>query len=67
MRHERDRLKIGPLRVYLEPTLEEEMLERIGRWLEVFEDFCIVGQSFREGIDLAVEVTPRSAPAIATG
>jgi len=67
VRNERGRLRIGSLRVYLEPTLEEEMLERIGRCLEVFEDFCIVGQSVREGIDLAVEVTPRSAPAVAAG
>lgn len=67
VRNDRGRLRIGSLRVYLEPTLEEEMLERIRRCREVFEDLCIVGQSVREGIDLAVDVAPRSVPAVATG
>jgi uncharacterized OsmC-like protein len=63
VRNERGRMRIASLRVRLEPTLEADHLERIGRCLEVFEDFCIVGQSVREGIDLSVEVVPTAAPA----
>src|SRR5690606_16656233 len=63
VRNERGRLRIGSLRVRLEPTLDPADLERIGRCLEVFEDFCIVGQSVRQGIDVAVEVNPRAATA----
>lgn len=67
VRNERGRLRIGSLRVRLEPTLDPADLERIGRCLEVFEDFCIVGQSVRQGIDVAVEVNPRAATAAAAG
>ena len=67
VRNERGRLRIGSLRVRLEPTLDPADLERIGRCLEVFEDFCIVGQSVRQGIDVAVEVNPRAATAVAAG
>jgi uncharacterized OsmC-like protein len=63
VRNEHGRMRIASLRVRLEPTLEADHLERIGRCLEVFEDFCIVGQSVREGIDLSVEVVPTAAPA----
>jgi organic hydroperoxide reductase OsmC/OhrA len=62
VRNERGRMRIASLRVRLEPTLQADHLERIGRCLEVFEDFCIVGQSVREGIDLSVEVVPTAAP-----
>ena len=67
VRNERGRLRIGSLRVRLEPTVDPAMRDRIGRCLEVLEDFCIVGQSVRQGIELEVEVTPREAsPASAT-
>ena len=67
VRNERGRLRVGALHVFLEPTMDEEQLERIGRCLELFEDFCIVGQSIRDGIDVEVEVTPRAASAAAAG
>lgn len=67
VRNEAGRLRVGSLRVRLEPTLEPADLERIGRCVEVFEDFCIVGQSVRQGIDVAVEVTPRAATEVAAG
>ncbi|HEX6135492.1 MAG TPA: OsmC family protein [Longimicrobiales bacterium] len=67
VRNERGRLRIGSLRVRLHPTLEPEALERIARCLDVFEDFCIVGQSVRDGIDIDVEVVPAAAPVAAAG
>src|SRR5690606_35323380 len=45
VRNERGRLRVGSLHVSLEPRLDADELGRIGRCLEVFEDFCIVGQS----------------------
>jgi organic hydroperoxide reductase OsmC/OhrA len=61
VRNENGRFRIGGLRVELEPVLAEGDAGRIGRCLEVFEDFCIVGQSVRRGIDVDVSVTPRTA------
>jgi uncharacterized OsmC-like protein len=64
VRNERGRFRVGSMHVLLEPTLAGEDVERIGRCLEIFEDFCVVGQSVRQGIDLSVEVAPRAgAPA----
>jgi uncharacterized OsmC-like protein len=65
-RNERGRFRIGSLRVRLEPTVAEADRERIGRCLDVFEDFCIVGQSVRQGIAIAVDVAPQSAVATVT-
>lgn len=62
-RNERGRFRIAALRVRLEPTLAEQDLDRIGRCPEIFEDFCIVGQSVRQGIDIEVDVAPRSGAA----
>jgi uncharacterized OsmC-like protein len=61
VRNESGRLRIGSLRVHLEPTLAPEHVDRIGRCLEIFEDFCIVGQSVRQGIAVSVEVTPHTS------
>ncbi len=36
--------------------LKEEDRERMGRCLEMFEDFCIVTESVRKGIDVKVAV-----------
>jgi len=58
VKNERGRLRIGSLRVHLEPTVGPDDLARFGRCAELFEDFCIVGQSVKEGIDISVEVAP---------
>jgi uncharacterized OsmC-like protein len=57
VRNEQGRLRIGELRVKLMPETGEDGA-RMARCLELFEDFCIVGQSVRDGIPLAVEVEP---------
>jgi organic hydroperoxide reductase OsmC/OhrA len=61
-RNEDGRLRIGGLRVHLDPAVQEGDVERVERCLGVFEDFCIVGQSVRSGIDVRVDVTPRPSP-----
>ena len=58
-RNERGRLRVQRMRIVLEPLVPAEQHERMGRCLEVFEDFCIVTASVRGGIDLEVVVEPR--------
>jgi organic hydroperoxide reductase OsmC/OhrA len=56
VRNERGRLRVGELRVILQPALSPEDAARSARCQELFEDFCVVGESIREGIPLTVEV-----------
>lgn len=58
VRNERGRMRIGGLRVTLVPGMEPEDAARAARCLELFEDFCIVGQSVQAGIPLEVRVEP---------
>lgn len=64
VRNERGRMRIGSLQVRLEPVVAPADVERMSRCIGMFEDFCIVGRSVKEGIDLAVDVA--AAPASAT-
>ncbi|NJD19766.1 MAG: OsmC family protein [Gemmatimonadetes bacterium] len=57
-RNERGRLRIDSMSVVIRPTLDGVGPERIARCLELFEDFCVVTQSVREGIDVRVSVEP---------
>jgi organic hydroperoxide reductase OsmC/OhrA len=57
-RNANGRLRIGGLKVRLEPLLATDKPERAARCLELFEDFCVVTQSVRDGIDVQVAVTP---------
>ena len=59
VRNERGRLRIGGLRARLAPEVRAEDRERIGRCLELFEDFCIVTQSVRQGLKVEIEVVPQ--------
>ena len=56
VRNERKRLRVGKIDVAIHPgtPIPEEALQAC---LESFEDFCVVTQSVREGIDVAVNVT----------
>ncbi len=64
VRNERGRLRIGGIRVRLAPEVTVEQRERMGRCLDLFQDFCIVTESVREGISVDVEVenAPVAAP-----
>lgn len=55
-RNERGRLRISHLRVTLELDVAEEDRARMGRCLDLFEDFCVVTASVRAGIPVEVEV-----------
>lgn len=55
-RNERGRLRIGRIRGRIEPRVAPEDRERVARCLELFEDFCVVTQSVRRGVEVQVEV-----------
>lgn len=57
-RNEQGRFRIAGLSVAITPTVVGEPSKRYERCLELFEDFCIVTQSVREGIDVEVAVDP---------
>lgn len=62
-RNDRGRLRIGGIRVRLAPKLDPEQRERMDRCLELFQDFCIVTESVRDGIDVDVVVENTPVPA----
>src|ERR1041385_6031577 len=62
-RRARGRLRIGKIDVHLSPELAAEQRERIGRCVELFEDFCIVTESVRTRIDVNVTVDGVPLPA----
>ncbi|MDE3206464.1 MAG: OsmC family protein [Acidobacteriota bacterium] len=55
-RNERGRLRIGGLKVHLHLDVDAADRPRMSRCLSLFEDFCVVTASVRDGIDVAVEV-----------
>jgi organic hydroperoxide reductase OsmC/OhrA len=63
VRNERGRLRIGGLRVRLAPEVTAEQRERMGRCLDLFQDFCLVTESVRDGIAVDVEVETMPVPA----
>jgi hypothetical protein len=62
-RNDRGRLRVGHVRVVLQPTIGGAALDRLGRCNELFEDFCVVTQSVREGITVDVAVEPTGVAA----
>ncbi|HSH74998.1 MAG TPA: OsmC family protein [Longimicrobiales bacterium] len=56
VRNERGRFRLGPLEVRIEPEVRGKPPGGVERCLELFEDFCIVTQSARGGLDVEVEV-----------
>lgn len=64
-RNERGKLRIGNVSVKLEPSVAEEDRPRMKRCLDIFEDYCIVTQSVRGGLNVDVAVEPATATAAA--
>ena len=61
-RNEQGRFRIAGMKVTLTPTVEGEPTNRYDRCLGIFEEFCIVTQSVRDGIDVDVRVEPNFVP-----
>ena len=57
-RNEKGRLRVGHLRVKIEPRVRAEDRDRMRRCLEVFEDYCVVTESVRKGVLVEVAVEP---------
>lgn len=55
-RNEKGRLRITHMSVKIFPQVSDEA--KFERCREIFEDFCIVTQSVRKGIDVDVQVYP---------
>jgi len=63
-RDERGRLRVGRISMRIHPELEQTDSGRNARCLAVYEDFCVVTQSVRSGLDVSVEVEmPQPTPA----
>jgi organic hydroperoxide reductase OsmC/OhrA len=63
-RNDAGRLRITGGDVALCPQVVAADLPRIGRCLDIFEDFCVVTQSVRGGIDVRVTVESTAAPEV---
>lgn len=59
VRNEQRRLRIGRIEVVIRPTtaLDDEALQKC---LSMFEDFCTVTASVRQGFDIDVKVEPEA-------
>ena len=55
-RNEDKRLRVDTIQVRITAAIPPEDQEKVPRCLKVFEDFCIVTGSVRQGIDIEVEV-----------
>jgi organic hydroperoxide reductase OsmC/OhrA len=64
-RNERGRLRVSAIDVTLRPGVLEADVARVGRCIEIFEDFCPVTAAVREGVDVRVTVEPVAVMAAA--
>jgi uncharacterized OsmC-like protein len=55
-RNEKGRLRIERITVLLDPQISRDDRNRLSRCLSIFEDYCIVTESVRQGIDVRVTV-----------
>jgi uncharacterized OsmC-like protein len=67
VRNEKGRLRIGGLEVHIEPLVQDEDIVRMRRCMELFEDFCVVTESVRNGIDVRVAVEPETLARASAG
>lgn len=59
-RGETGRLRVTSMQVRITPEVDPADVARMSRCLSVFEDYCTVSGSVRQGIDIEVDVTPVS-------
>jgi uncharacterized OsmC-like protein len=55
-RNEKGRLRIGKIKVEIEPKFDPADADKIARCIGIFEDYCVVTQSVRTGVDTSVTV-----------
>ncbi|MBU8935008.1 MAG: OsmC family protein [candidate division Zixibacteria bacterium] len=55
-RTDKGRMRIGGSKVEITLDMPEDAANRMGRCMDLFEDFCIVTESVRKGIDVAAVV-----------
>ena len=55
-RNKEGRWRISEMKVEMTPDVPEGNLKQLERCAEIFEDFCIVSQSVRQGIPIKVTV-----------
>ena len=63
VRNENKRLRIGKVRVTLRPPADAGGAD-LDACRSTFEDFCVVTQSVREGLDVDVAIEPVAADAV---
>ncbi len=56
VRNERGRLRVGRIDVVLRPELPGSEPDKVQKCLEMFEDFCVVTASVRQGLAVGVRV-----------
>lgn len=56
VRNEKGRWRIGSIKVKMKPSFNEIDSEKLERCKGLFEDFCIVTASVREGVDVDVDI-----------
>jgi uncharacterized OsmC-like protein len=56
VRNEKKRLRIGGMSIKLKMSEDLSNAAKAKRCLALFEDFCVVSDSIRQGIPIAVEV-----------
>ncbi len=52
------RLRVTGLDVSLHPEINSEDMKKLQGCIKIFEDYCVVTQSIRDGIDVKVSVEP---------
>ena len=67
VRNERGRVRVDEINVQLTPLVAPEDRARMGRCLELFENFCTVTASVRHGITVNVEVAGAPVASVAAG
>lgn len=56
-RNDKGRWRIEGIKVIMKPTVKDSDREKLERCLTMFEDFCIITASVREGIRVEVEIS----------
>lgn len=58
VRNDAGRVQIRDVRVRTTPEIDESDAGRVRRCLDIFEDYCVVTQSVRSGLDVSIQVDP---------